>query len=197
MKTPQKYLNELKKGNLSEKLIGIVLYSINKRAKNYRDKIGAYRGNHSDFYDELNNQKMDELYMMKDDILNLFVPTKIHSVKRYTSPYLACRNYCGEYDDFCWQKEDSDYWIESPCNECKRKKVKTAYKRTDYFLFYEIGDHSFHSPIKDEEVSDWNLPMEEIESLLISGAKTKDLLSSQFCKKVHQHLMNNSDKQAS
>ena len=59
-----------------------------------------------------------------------------------------------------------------------------------YYLFYVVGDHSFHSPIKKEEVINYpGLEIVRIEQLITKGASGNRLLSCQFSDKVREMLL--------
>lgn len=57
MKTPKMYSDLLKKKQLTTEMIAECIYSINKRAKNYRDKVREYRKSphHSHIQDNIDN----------------------------------------------------------------------------------------------------------------------------------------------
>ena len=51
MRTPAKYNTLIKNGKITSQILGEVLYSINKRAKNWRDKKKEYKSLRYDRYD--------------------------------------------------------------------------------------------------------------------------------------------------
>ena len=54
-----------------------------------------------------------------------------------------------------------------------------------YYLFYEIGNKSFHTPIKEEDIKKYNeLFVKDINQLNTYGHDISDLVSMQFVKKV-------------
>lgn len=199
MRTPKKYSDELKSGRLSESLISNVIYSVSKRAKNWRDKKECLLdGRYFSHYEAALKQceeHIDRYYQMKDVILTEcgVEPKEIHFVKRYTRPFLACREYCEDFSFFLQEKDESDYWVENPCNCCKspEKETKVAYKRTDFFLFYDFGGHSFHSPVSEEVADRYDLERIELESLNVPGHNVDDLLSVHFCTKVYDFYNQN------
>lgn len=78
MKTPKVYSENLKQGIITPSMLEEVLYSYNKRAKNYRDRARDYRdkgwGNQY-WYDKYDNEgqcekKKEMLYGRKSDLLN-------------------------------------------------------------------------------------------------------------------------------
>ena len=63
---------------------------------------------------------------------------------------------------------------------------------SEYYLYYEFPNYSFHSPISDKELLKYqNLEIIELDDLTTYGKNIKDLLSLQFCDKVWKHLMTN------
>lgn len=79
MKTPTQYVKMLNNNVITNDIVGQVLYSYNKRAKNYRDKKRQYK-NTKDHYGnyEKNEYKEKEFYKKKEDILKLYNPIEIH-----------------------------------------------------------------------------------------------------------------------
>ena len=86
MRTPKEYTDNLKKKTITESMLLDCLYSVNKRAKNYRDKERGYRqyyrGNRY-AYDKYGNidhcQVMkEEYYSQKEKLLSVLEPTCIH-----------------------------------------------------------------------------------------------------------------------
>lgn len=60
MKTPNSYINNVKKGLITEEMLSDCLYSLNKRAKNYRDKendIRSERWQNPYFCDKYGNEE--------------------------------------------------------------------------------------------------------------------------------------------
>lgn len=55
-----------------------------------------------------------------------------------------------------------------------------------YYLYYELGDYSFHTPIYDCEVDEYELEVKEINGLVTFGKNISDLISTQFVDKLLQ-----------
>ena len=111
MRTPKEYIENLDKGIVTEQMLCDVLFSYNKRAKNWRDKKRQYKHSYAtNSYAWFNNALENEqkYYNYKSEILSLLTPNCIHE------EYL-----------------ENDYEM-----------------IIQYYLFYVVGDHSFHSPIK-------------------------------------------------
>lgn len=165
------------------------LYSVNKRAKNFRDKAQHYRHNryYSGYYQE---EDMDRYYGYKDQFLSLLTPVCIH---KQDVGYETRRVYDYEKDyrkmsnrNIVWQNcyydrdEDREVWFYD---------YETKTKRYLYFLYYVVGDKSFHKPISSP--SGYDLPIKPIDDdFMTFGQDTKDLISPQFVLKVLDMLLN-------
>ena len=153
MRTPKEYIENLDKGIVTEQMLCDVLFSYNKRAKNWRDKKRQYKHSYAtNSYAWFNNALENEqkYYNYKSEILSLLTPNCIHE------EYL-----------------ENDYEM-----------------IIQYYLFYVVGDHSFHSPIKKEEVINYpGLEIVRIEQLITKGASDNRLLSCQFADKVREMLL--------
>lgn len=64
--------------------------------------------------------------------------------------------------------------------------VRTGRKIFNYYLSYDLGcGHTYLVPIKETEISKYDLPIENVESIPVSyGFDTSKLISVQFIKKV-------------
>ena len=60
----------------------------------------------------------------------------------------------------------------------------------EYYLYYSIGNHTFHHPISIKQLKDYNLEVEDIGDLTTSGTDQKEQLSVQFCNTVYTGLTN-------
>jgi hypothetical protein len=158
MKTPKSYIENLDNGIVTEKMLCDVLYSYNKRAKNWRDKKRQYKYSYAAnsyvwFNTALDNEK--KYYEYKSELLNLIEPECIHE-------------------------------------EILENEYETIYQ---YYLFYEIGDHSFHQPIIKDNIANYpNLKIKRIEQLITHGLTSDNLLSCQFADKVREKLINGEAK---
>lgn len=153
MRTPKSYIDNLENGIVTEQMLCDVLYSYNKRAKNWRDKKRQYKESYSTnsyiwFNDALENEQ--KYYGYKSEILGLLEPDCIHE-----------------------EVLENDY--------------ETIIQ---YYLFYVVGDHSFHHPIQKEDIAKWpNIPIVRIEQVITHGASANRLLSSQFADNVREALL--------
>ena len=100
MRTPKEYADNIKKGIITASMLEAALYSVNKRAKNYRDaehKAKYQYGRYSK-YANSSEWKKNEFYSKKDKLLNILEPICIH--KEFAG-YERTRIYSYEqhYDD--------------------------------------------------------------------------------------------------
>lgn len=185
MKTPKEYVDNCKNGIITYTMLGDCLFSVNKRAKNYRDKERQYRRDFFDYYhnEERNREKKEELYSFKETMLSIVQPTCIHQETRMrrTRIYDYMPNYEEhlQNDDFF---QEGNYY-DHDMNEvgCFGDIYEPEYA---YYLFYDFGNRSFHTPISDTGLENYNIPIIAIDSLKTYGHEISDLLSLQFCKKI-------------
>lgn len=220
MKTPKHYNDLIKQNKITKDMIGEVLYSINKRAKNHRDKKREYsRSRHYTKFDyaELSEEKEKEYYKMKSDILAKFEPIKIHEelkfkVKRrriYSKEEIEVDGEFG-FEGYEYIGRNKEYFEimnnKSEYTILKRGSFSQDYETIDfvdisegkelykklYFLYFEIGDFNFHQPLKEEDLEVYkDIDIEILTNFKTSGEDINDLLSVQFCNKVYTKLMNN------
>jgi len=193
MKTPIEYTKKLKNGIITGEIVDHVLYSYNKRAKNYRDnrdnvsyllrngyiaddKYGNYQR-----YDEI----MREYYRKKAEVIKLYgkEPSLIHklTLKRrkriydYEDEFYSLNQsniiYRGEYYD----RDESDYVC----------FADVMIDEIAYYLLYEFPTHSYHQPISEMELTEYKgLEIIQLDELTTSGEDIVNLLSVKFCDKV-------------
>ncbi len=194
MRTPKRYTDLIKNKKITNQIIAECIYSVNKRAKNYRDKIKDYK--QGGFYkykeDNIENAKeqKEKYYSMKDDLLFNFSPKLIH--KKYDKEKIQrVYSYQKNYEKLYNEKRNDIVWENSYYDYDKNKEVdffdyKLGEKKYLYFLYYEIGEYSFHTPISEERAEkNTELEIKEIdENFQTHGADIVDLLSTQFVQKV-------------
>lgn len=193
MRTPQNYTQLVNDKKITNEMIAECIYSVNKRAKNYRDKIRKYKDDRYNLYTERNIEnaegEMEKYYTMKEEMLTVFEPSLIH------------RQYVGEekkrvfstekdYDKLLQEKSNDIIWKSSYSDEndieVRFFDYKLDRKKYLYFLFYEIGKYSFHLPISEQKAKkDTKLQIKEItKDFKTRGANIEGLLSTQFVNKV-------------
>ena len=194
MRTPKRYIDLIKNKKITNQIIAECIYSVNKRAKNYRDKIED--SNQAGFYKykEINNEKAKEqkerYYSMKEDLLLNFSPKLVH--KQYVGEKRQrVYSYQKNYEKLYNEKRNDIVWENSYYDYDRNKEVdffdySLGEKKYLYFLYYEIGEYSFHTPITEERVEkNTQLEIKEIdENFQTHGADIVDLLSTQFVQKV-------------
>jgi hypothetical protein len=192
MRTPKAYTDNLKKGIVTKEMLEDCLFSVNKRAKNCRDKerkIRNYYRNSRYAYDKYNTEekyrnKKDEYYSQKEILLSVIRPDSVHvetqmhrqRVYDYQKEYTTYKSlynmvYENSYLDRDTDEEVHFYDIEMPVDK--------------YYLFYDLGSHSFHKPIDEKQIEEYlDLKKIHIDSLNTYGEDIKELVSTQFVRKV-------------
>lgn len=204
MRTPQKYLNNFKQGIITKEMLTFCLFSSNKRAKNYRDKIREYKRtlrNSFYSYDKYNylenyTEKMKMYYSQKETMLSIVKPTCIH--KEFAG-YERIRifDYDDDYDEylesgqFVWQNSyfDNDIGREVYFGDIEDKS-KPKYR---WYVFYDFKNgNSFHSPIEEKDISTKfkDLDIVEIDTLDTHGKDISELASTDFVKKIVNLIRN-------
>lgn len=174
------------------------LYSSNKRAKNWRDKEREvrqetkYRQSWNHYYydkyhnEEQANEKKEMYYAQKEIMLSVLRPVCIH---KELIGYERRRIYDYEQDyrkfekQFVWENcyYDHDFEREVWFGDIELKD-KPKYH---YYLFYDVeGNHTFHTPIEEKDISRYKLPVIEIDHLETLGHDVTDLISNQFVVKL-------------
>lgn len=162
------------------------LYSVNKRAKNYRNSKRMYYGA---YYDKADT-KMSEMYNRKEKLLSLLNPVCFHAEKKYKRirVYDYEKSYKQEYIKRHMFGQvihygsylDYDYYTEVYFFDYIDRK-NCDY---NYYLYYVLGEHSFHQPIKKEDLSKYSLEIKEINGLNTTGDNFENLMSVQFVDKI-------------
>ena len=194
MRTPKRYTDLIKNKKITNQIIAECIYSVNKRAKNYRDKIKDYKQARFYKYKENNienaKEQQEKYYSMKDDLLLNFSPKFIHKKhdgEKTQRVYSYQKNYAKLYNekinDITWE---NSYYDSDRNKEIDFFDYSLGEKKYLYFLYYEIGKYSFHTPITEERVEkNTQLEIKEIdENFQTHGADIVDLLSTQFVQKV-------------
>jgi hypothetical protein len=198
MRTPKEYSENLKKGIITPSMLEDVLFSYNKRAKNYRNRARKYRENKYD--SELQcEEKMDLLYSRKSDILS-YCKNELKAIHKLTfekririedddPEYYEYESEIekyerGESSKVVYMNSYFDYDIKDYVTFINIYVVKA-----EYYLYYEFPNHSFHHPIDEDELAEYrNLEIITLDSLKTYGHDINDLLSLQFCDKVWDYM---------
>ena len=205
MRTPKEYVENLRGGIVTETMLSNVLYSYSKRAKNYRDRIRQY--NHADRWNGyLTNsiihceETMKAYYGKKSDILKLCDDkiTGIHSLtfenrRRVYDYNKEWRLLEQERMNYKANKPSKVVWMNQYYDHTKKRYIEFCdvmqYEHR-YFLYYELGQHSFHRPIETADLERYKgVEIVELQELTTYGEDISDLLSIQFCDKVWKCVM--------
>ena len=198
MKTPKLYNELINEKKITNEIIAECIYSVNKRAKNYRDKIKEYKNGRSHQHLESNIEKAEEemgkYYQLKEEFLKVFTPNLIH--KQFIGEKKKrVYSYEKNYEKLLKEKNNDIFWKNSYYDYDKDMEIEffdyhLGTKKYLYFLYCEIGEYSFHSPVSEKIAeSNTELEIQEIdENFKTHGSKNEGLLSMQFVKKVLELL---------
>jgi hypothetical protein len=198
MKTPKLYNDLINEKKITNEIIAECVYYVNKRAKNYRDKIKEYKNGRSHQHLESNIEKAEEemgkYYQLKEEFLKVFTPNLIH--KQFIGEKKKrVYSYEKNYEKLLKEKTNDIFWKNSYYDYDKDMEIEffdyhLGTKKYLYFLYCEIGEHSFHSPVSEKIAeSNTELEIQEIdENFKTHGSKNEGLLSMQFVKKVLELL---------
>ena len=161
METSKVFKKNLTKGVVDSEMLGACIYSFNKRAKNFRDNIS-----------DLIERKRYAKWWERD-----YIQQSIDSAKEKRDEYYRYK----------------DYFL-TLLNPCEIHKVVRWNERLDvvfneHYLYYKIADYSFHHPIAETEINDYNVEVVELPiDFSTEGAFIEELVSVQFAKKVYNGL---------
>lgn len=111
-------------------MLGYALFSVNKKAKNYRDMKRRYHHSQDSYGNEFRyEQKEKAYYQMKDIMLSIIQPICIHKVPRHC--YTRIESSDDEYDTDC-----DDYYDDS-----SDEFIDITIVEYNYFLFYKIKNY--------------------------------------------------------
>lgn len=186
MKTPKNYENNLKKGIITKEMLSDCLFSVNKRAKNCRDKERQYRCYRNDYYgnEKKYREQKEEYYSQKEKMLALLTPDCIHAET------IEIRERIYDYEPEYYEHYDKkDYVYEGGYYDRELHNfvefIDVIIPTKKYYLFYDLKTHSFHTPIYDDELTKYSsLKVEDIGRLITFGDDIDELISAKFVKKV-------------
>ena len=194
MKTPKLYNDLINEKKITNEIIAECVYYVNKRAKNYRDKIKEYKNGRSHQHLESNIEKAEEemgkYYQLKEEFLKVFTTNLIH--KQFIGEKKKrVYSYEKNYEKLLKEKNNDIFWKNSYYDYDKDMEIEffdyhLGTQKYLYFLYCEIGEYSFHSPVSEKIAeSNTELEIQEIdENFKTHGSKIEGLLSMQFVKKV-------------
>lgn len=189
MKTPEDFNKKVKAGVITDDILAACLYSVNKRAKNARDKQNEcnwYNDRYGN-YEKL-QEKKEYYYSLKEQLLNLSnkYPSCIHKVSRTGRERIY--DYDDEYDSISEDKviNRSSYFDHEELCIIHFADIKKTI--TEYYLLYDFGEYSFHQPISTHDIEKtanrYKLQIIDLEDLTTKGKDIAVLVSVQFVRKV-------------
>lgn len=193
MKTSKEITSNIKKRIITKSMVDEALYSANKRAKNHRDNERYYRGCCYNKYRERNiereKEEKEKMYGYKEILLSILKPSCIHKEPLYKKVRV---NEDDRYFKKLWKKHKEDairvyrnnYYGDGSIEffEYLEKDEIIGYH---YYLFYEMPNHTYHSPINEEQLLDYkDLEVKEIDSLVTAGDDIHGLMSVQAVRKI-------------
>ena len=157
MKTPKPFSDNLKNNIITEDMLGACIYSVNKRAKNYRNNVRI-------------------LYSELDSVRSLYGSTGADYQFKHIS---AAKAYEKQYYGY---KERLLALVDPVSIHTEGSNTSSNLR---YYLYYRVGDYSFHRPLEVCDLNQYpDLPQEDIGKLTTSGQEIDDLISVQFVQKV-------------
>lgn len=193
MKTSKEITSNIKKGIITKSMVDEALYSANKRAKNHRDNERYYRGCCHNKYRERNiereKEEKEKMYGYKEILLSILKPSCIHKEPLYKKVRV---NEDDRYFKKLWKKHKEDairvyrnnYYGDGSIEffEYLEKDEIIGYH---YYLFYEMPNHTYHSPINEEQLLDYvDLEIKEIDRIVTTGDDIHGLMSVQAVRKI-------------
>lgn len=205
METPKSYKRNLENKIITDEMLGKAIYSVNKRAKNCRDKAREYRrinrrNYFGDYYGYISkyNEKQIEYYSMKKELLEIVDPICIH-VEKYPNRVRVYSNEVENYEELYLEKELAEeiVWTNYFYDEEKDERVfffdyyDVENPNVFYYLYYQVSSFCFHSPIDSPE----DYPDLEVvyldDNIITEGMDIQDLLSLDFVKKILKLIRTN------
>lgn len=207
MRTPAEWTKNLADGVITEDMLSAALYSVNKRAKNCRDKKREYkkgwdRYHNADRYEE----QESAYYVQKEELLSVLSPLCIHREHlgfqrirhRETDPGFIddlARCFCA--GTICWSNSfvtrDYDYEYDYDYGAQRTyffDEMLPDQEILHYYLYYAVGDHTFHSPLEMDDAAvleyakEHHLDIVDISHLDTKGNDILELCSTAFVSKL-------------
>lgn len=199
MDLPKEYIQNLQKGIITYKMLDSSLYAVNKRAKNWRDIKRARKKDIYAYADllgfELPETAKDaelmekEMYSKKMELLTIIPPACIHKeFTGYSKQYVYDTD--GQYDSLYLNAlfhngivDKGTVHLDDGIHQYFLMETNPRYR---YYLVRFMGDHAFHTPIKAEEVSKYDLPVYPTSKIKTEGEEEKLLAPMEFVENVLQ-----------
>lgn len=169
---PREYMENLKKRVITYEMLDDALYAVNKRAKNWRDVkrerkrsmwadaelFGVEAGESVEEAEKIEQ----EMYEKKMELLAVIPPVCIHKeIVGYKKKYVC--DTCIGYDDLYLHAlfhnaicEKGSFWIDGFHHDYFLMKDVPRYQ---YYTVRFMGNHTFHTPIPEEDLGKYDLPI--------------------------------------
>ncbi|MCD7892107.1 MAG: hypothetical protein LUG60_00265 [Erysipelotrichaceae bacterium] len=175
MKTKNEEKKLLEKGLITESQYARTLNSINKRAKNCRDKISEYEIMYPNWsrykYKTIGNyrNKMNEYYEMKEILLTCLSPVGLHK-----SIY---KNKYGKEIKYFKYYELRGYGYHKPIDKEKFEKLSGKYEITTIDNLYVDGEHDITSLVSNQFAKKVVYLVEKGKISIIPDENVKEMLT--------------------
>lgn len=108
---------------------------------------------------------------------------------RFYTNYDYYGQYLDKKEDYYKRKEELLDYLEPQCVHIVSRETWNGDLFEEYFIFYDLGKHSFHTPI-DNPKDYPDLPIEDIGDLETFGEEIEELMSVQTADKIRNGLAN-------
>lgn len=177
METSAEYSKNIKNRIITTSMLEDALFSVNKRAKNYRN---AKRKASKPAYYFSAQEKMNNFYGKKDILLSIVKPIRVHrEIVEYAHEHIDYKEPHFREKFFEMEKKGL---IEDSLGTSFYIDLEKS--RINYYLYYCIGEHTFHTPISKKEALENGLEIITIDNLLTEGHDVDSLVSVQFVDKL-------------
>lgn len=194
MDAPEIFYENLAKGIITYDMLDSALFSLNKRAKNYRDKkrkakkslyaqAQLFGFDNPEKPEEAENMEK-EFYTKKERLLQIVKPVCIHQeLAGYKKDYIYDTdeiNYPDIFIDSIFHNRVLDRGICRKEGKDIRFFVRKGEPYYRYYFFRCVGTHTYHSPINKETALNSGLPIHIISEIKTEGERNKNLISEDF-----------------
>lgn len=198
MDIPEIFNQNLEKNIITEDMLGAALFSLNKRAKNYRDeKRKAKKSLYAEAKlfgfdlpeDPAKAEQMEkEMYLKKEFLLQIVKPICIHQeLAGYKKEYIYDENnenYVDIFIDSIFHNLVLDRGVYRKDGKDVRLFVRRGEPYYRYYYFRSVKDHTYHIPVDKETALNSGLPIHIISEIKTEGEKEDNLIPMEFIDKL-------------
>lgn len=167
MKTTKIYKKNLAEKNITKEMLVDCIYSVNKRAIMWSDREQEF-GVLSEEGERCGATK-DDYYAVKNYLLSFFEPTCIQVVDTEVRAVI-------QFDPF---------WTD-------HEPVSMVLPVTQHYLYFDLGKHSFHVPVNEEELAYYSyLEVIRLDDSYPEDEEISYMLSDEFVYEVVKLLRSN------